>query len=258
MSNAVQKIEPEAMTELVDQAPSRSAAPITPMEMLQIAVEKGADLDQLQKLMDLQERWEANEARKAFVVAKAKFKAKAPAIDKNKHVGFTSKKEGASKTDYWHATLDHVAELLDPVLSKYGLSYSWETEQRDGGLIRVTCILTHVMGHSERVTLQATPDTSGNKNSIQAVGSTVTYLQRYTLLSATGISTGDMDDDGKAAGGGQITEGQLTELRAELDAVEADIPGFCKYMGVESLKDIPQSQLGKARNAIAAKKGKSK
>jgi len=243
------------MTNAVQTIPtSQAVAPITPMEMLQIAVEKGADLDQLQKLMDLQERWEANEARKAFVAAKAKFKAEAPRIDKNKHVGFTSQRTSTT-TDYHHATLDHIEELLSPVLSANGLAYSWETEQVEGGQIRVTCVLTHVLGHSERVTLQAGPDTSGNKNSIQAVGSTATFLSRYTLLLITGMSTGDMDDDGKAAGGdGPISEEEAAALRAELDAANGDVPGFCRYMGVGALQEIPQSQLGKARNAIAAKK----
>ena len=39
---------------------------ITPMDMINTAIERGADIDQLTKLMDLQERWEANEARKAY------------------------------------------------------------------------------------------------------------------------------------------------------------------------------------------------
>jgi hypothetical protein len=61
------------------------------------------------------------------------------------------------------------------------------------------------MGHSERTTLSATADTSGSKNSIQAIGSTVTYLQRYTLLAAVGLAAGG-DDDGQAASPGMANE----------------------------------------------------
>ena len=86
-------------------AQASASAEVTPMQMLQIAVSQGADLDRLQKLMDLQERWEANQARKAFVVAMAAFKQTPPKIMKNKHVKFQTSK---GLTEYDHATLDAV------------------------------------------------------------------------------------------------------------------------------------------------------
>ena len=234
----------------------REIAPaITPMQMLQIAVEQGADLDKLTKLMDLQERWEANEARKAFVVAKAAFKAEAPTITKNKHVGFKSKKDGAASTDYNHATLDNVAETLSPILSKNGLAYAWETQQSEGGLITVTCVLTHVRGHSERVSLRAGLDQSGNKNNIQAVGSTVTYLQRYTLLSITGMATADQDNDGM--GNVEfISAAQKDELIALMKETKADTAAFLKYFGVEALDSLPVTEFDRAVAALEKKRGK--
>ena len=231
--------------------PARPA--ITPMQMLQIAVKKGASLEQLSKLMDLQERWEANEARKAFVVAKAAFKAEAPTITKNKHVGFKSRKEGAASTDYNHATLDNVAETLSPILSKHGLTYAWETQQSDGGLITVTCVLTHVMGHSDRVSLRAGLDQSGNKNNIQAVGSTVTYLQRYTLLSITGMATTDQDNDGMG-NVEMISPEQKDELVATMKETRADTSAFLKYFGVPSLDELPVTEFDRAVDMMAAKK----
>lgn len=83
-------------------------------------------------------------------------------------------------------------------------------------MIRVTCVLTHSRGHSERVWLQAARDDSGNKNSIQAVGSTVTYLQRYTLLAATGMAVQDQRDDDGAGGAG--ARELNPEIRAEYEA----------------------------------------
>jgi len=157
-------------------------------------VQQGADVDKLAKLMDLQERWEANEARKAYAAAMVAFKADPPRIFKNASVDFTSAK---GRTHYKHATLDNVSELIAAGLQKVGISARWETEQQEGGQIKVTCILTHVLGHSERVWLQAGRDDSGNKNSIQAVVSTVTYLERQTLLSATGMAVKNTDDDGR-------------------------------------------------------------
>jgi hypothetical protein len=42
--------------------------------------------------------------------------------------------------------------------------------------------------------MSAPPDNSGSKNPIQAIGSTQSYLQRYTALALLGIATKDMPD----------------------------------------------------------------
>lgn len=164
------------------------------MQIIQrAATDKTFDVAKLEKLLEVRERWEAAEARKAFVAALNAFKASPPTVSKNKQVRFTTDR---GTTEYRHATLDNVCEAIGEALSKHGLSHRWEVTQ-DKDAIRVACVLTHVLGHSERVSLEAMPDKSGSKNGIQAVGSTVTYLQRYTLLSVTGMATTDQDDDGQ-------------------------------------------------------------
>lgn len=171
--------------------------PVTPMQMLAVAVERGTSIEQLSQLMALQERWEANEARKAFDEALSAFKANAPELVKDKHVEFG---QGERKTQYNHATLGNVSFNVAQALSRHGLSHRWEVEQLEGGMVRVTCVLTHVKGHRERTSLQAGLDQSGAKNNIQSLGSTVTYLQRYSLLAAVGLATREQDNDGAGAG----------------------------------------------------------
>src|SRR5215472_13811391 len=51
---------------------------ITPMQLLQMAMSQNADFYRLEKLLDMQMRWEASEAKKAFVSAMAAFKADPP------------------------------------------------------------------------------------------------------------------------------------------------------------------------------------
>jgi ERF superfamily len=186
----------------------------TPLELLQFAVSQGANVDQLTKLMDLQERWERREAKRAFDAAMKTFKAESPRISKNARVNFTTSK---GTTDYRHATLDHVCNALIGILSKHGITHRWQVSQNEQW-ITVRCILTHELGHSEETSLVGTADLTGNKNTIQAVGSTVTYLQRYTLLAATGLATSDSDDDGR--GGAPVIEGiadnRVEELCGEL------------------------------------------
>lgn len=187
------------------------------MEMLSHAVASGAGIETLERLMAMQERYETREAEKAFTQAMAKFKENPPEIFKNKEVSFLDVR-------YKHATLDQVASVLGKALAEHGLSFRWDTKQ-DGNGITVTCILTHVQGHKESVTLTAGADTSGKKNSIQGVGSTVSYLQRYTLMAITGTASQDVDDDGQGSEEPQLSEfeeGLLTELRdASLDGIAA-------------------------------------
>ena len=192
---------------------------VTPMDMLQMAVSQGADLDKLEKLMQLQERWEANEARKAFTIALSNFKATGLSVSKDKLVGYKNK--DGSTTGYAHATLGNVCNTIGAELSKHGLSYRWSTEQASGK-IKVTCVLMHSMGHSESVSLEAAPDDSGKKNLIQQIASTVSYLERYTLLAITGTATQEQDDDGQGYGMGDVMdEGQLCDFIAAIEAATA-------------------------------------
>lgn len=163
-----------------------------------VAMQRDVDLDRVQKLLDIKDRWERDQARKSFIAAMAAFKADPPTILKNKHVRFQTQK---GVTEYDHATHDEVVNKIIPALAKYGFSHSWNVKQ-DKGAIEVTCILTHVEGHSESVTLISSADDSGGKNSIQALVSAKTYLERHTLIAVTGLTTGGIgaaDDDGRAA-----------------------------------------------------------
>jgi len=238
-------------------------ADITPMDMLNMAVQQNADLDKLEKLMALQERWEANEAKKAYVRAMTEFKANPPELFKNKHVRYETSK---GVTEYSHPSLDHVANTLAEAMSKHGLSFTWETEQGEGGLIKVSCIITHEQGHSERVSLQSSPDQSGGKNNIQAVGSAVKYLQRYTLEAAAGVATKDRtDDDGQAAEPVEfITEEQVNTLHSSATET-GTLKGFEKWLKTIKIDSIGQIRadkyeycLERLNNAIAARKQNAK
>lgn len=208
------------MTELAVVTRDAQAVQVAPnpLAMVADAIQRGTDPATIKALMDLADRYEATEARKAFVAALNAFKANPPDIFKNKTVGFEGRQGG--KTSYKHATLDQVSGIIGAALSKVGISHRWNTEQLDGGAIRVTCILTHAAGHSESTPLQASPDTSGSKNSIQAVGSTVTYLQRYTLLSATGMAVQDgTDDDGRQ--GKKMADSIKADFLTAIEACES-------------------------------------
>lgn len=178
---------------------SQSLALRTPAQLIELAVEKGASADELGKLMDLKLRWDANEARLAYIAAMQKFKENLPEIFKTKKVQYPNK--DGSQTTYHYAELDKVTEILGDALKAVGIIHSWRTGEGENGRIIVTCVFTHAMGHSEDVaTLAGPPDTSGGKNNIQAIGSTTSYLQRYTLLAGGGVATKGQDNDGATDG----------------------------------------------------------
>lgn len=226
----------EQVTDVTDITPKNTASNLvvmTPGQLVGQLMQQGGSMDLLamERLMGLQERWDANEAKKAYHAAMAAFKQNPPTILKDKHVEFTTSK---GTTAYDHATIGNVVKQIVASLAEHDLSHSWSTEQLDGGQVAVTCTITHKAGHSESVTLKAGRDESGGKNSIQALGSAITYLQRYTLLAITGLAVEDgSDDDGRGADGSTMdasTRLELWTLRAraaktldELKAVRAAV-----------------------------------
>lgn len=188
--NEIIEAEPRAIVA----APEVQAGPLA---MAMQAMKAGMSIADMRGMLELQKDWEANEARKAYVQAMSEFKRNPPEIFKRKEVAF-------SGTQYMHATLGDVTQAIMQALAEHGISHRWDTVQ-NGGQIVVTCILTHKLGHSESTTLEGAPDDSGKKNRIQQVASTVTYLQRYTLLAATGLATKDIEDDD--GNGGQAQDG---------------------------------------------------
>jgi hypothetical protein len=216
----------------------------------QVASNPAFDVNKLSLLLDVKERFDKEEARKAFVAAMAAFKANPPRIRKSKEVAFNA-------TKYKYAPLDELCEQIVPALSAVGISHRWETKQeavqgtKEGQIITVTCILTHSLGHSESTTLFGLPDDSGSKNKIQAIGSAVTYLQRYTLLSATGLAAEGQDNDG---GGPKMDTDDLSERLAHFAKCETlqELRSHYESSYAEAKKSKDQSAI----DAIVAAKNK--
>lgn len=149
-----------------------------------------ANLDTVQQMLALQERWESKQAEKAFNVAFADFKSEAVSIVKNVTV-----KDGPLK-DKKYADLFGVVSIITPAMSKHGLSHSWKLTKDEPTWMEVTCVIRHVLGHRVSVSMGAAPDTGPGRNAIQARGSAKSYLERYTLLAAIGMAATDEDNDG--------------------------------------------------------------
>jgi hypothetical protein len=210
-------------------------AVLSPPQLLERAIASGAGIEVIERLMAMQERWDMAQAKKAFNAAIAKFKAKPPEILKNVDVKY-------GNTSYKHEDLAQLLAAVDPALAEHGLWARFKVNS-DNALVTVTCVIGHADGYSEDDNrLSAAPDTSGGKNAVQAIGSAVSYLQRYTLKSALGMAAA-REDDGRGAGKGindaRITEAQADTIYAIFKAnPKISAEKFLQLAGAGSITDI--------------------
>ena len=219
----------------------QSTEPIN--NMLQL-LEKGVNPEDIEKLLCIQERHEANEAKKAYNVAISEFKKNPPIITRDTHVRYV--KRDGTVVEYDHASLGVANNSICEALSEYGLTANWYSGQEDGK-VSVKCVLSHAGGHSEETELSSEPDTSGGKNSIQAIGSAITYLQRYTIMLITGLSAVAKDDDGRSAESimyiDQTKINNLRDQMAELEVTEASLLKYSMVDRIDQLTDFHYEQI---------------
>ncbi len=173
--------EPQAL------APMQPAPVVNMFERL--ASDPNVDVAKLEKLIEMQERIIAHNARSAFNTAFAEMQGEIPAIV-----------ERAKTNNGTYAPLEDIQDAVRPILKRHGFSISFCTEWPDPKTVKVIGILTHREGHERRSEFLSGADASGNKNAIQGLGSAVSYGRRYTTKDLLNITTRGADDDGYAAG----------------------------------------------------------
>jgi hypothetical protein len=218
------------MTQLAkhdDHAPQQ-AAMVSMIE--RVAMDPNVSIDKLERMLDMQERIQAQRAKAEHAEAKAEAMAEMPMVPMH----------GKGHNGRPYALLKDIVSVSKPVLARHGLALTWDTKI-DGQTVTITAILTHRNGHEERVSLPLPADNSGSKNPVQAFGSTQTYGQRYTAQSILGLALGDdTEDDGRGANGPTtITEEQFRELRSLIDRAGIDEDIVLKAERLSMLTDLP-------------------
>jgi len=253
----------EETTTDIEKFETRHPAPMpairtdSPMDAVMVAMEKGYSPEFIEKMMDLQERNEKNEARKAYHAAVAAFKAVAPKIKKDKfNAWFQS----------WHTSLGNLLDTYNPVLGKCGLSISFPTSPPAGDTLSVECKLSHELGHSESITMVAPIDkaavgkASGQKsrNPIQDIRSTFTYLRSMTAEAVLGVAgtEGSLDDDGNGAGKPVepvkfITIEQAQAIAKGVKQAGVDKEKFLEFHNIEKFEELTEVGLKKAQAQVA-------
>ena len=157
------------------------------------ATNPDVDIDKMERLLAMHERITERDARSAFSTAMAEMQGELPTISEKGEITVN----GAVRSKY--ARFEDINEAVRPILKRHGFAVSFRTKTDDQH-ISVTGILSHRQGHSEETTMQLPADMSGAKNTVQQVGSSVSYGKRYVLQALLNITTSGEDDDGRAAG----------------------------------------------------------
>ena len=250
--NAEELEGPETLPVPVELQEHPLAAPtrdISPMALMQQAIERGIDPAGLVTLSELAKTWEDRRSAREFADLFRQFQAECPRIVKRRQVNVATK--GGSSYSYNFAPLEDIAEIVDPILQSLGFSYSWDSRE-EGGRMIVSCILRHDNGHRETSTFIA-PMASGSPtmSEIQKHASSMSYAKRQSLVAVLGITTADTDTD--ATDPTTVTPGQAAELLDLADAGGADHGKFLAWIGAEAFEEVLASQYDTAKAALKRK-----
>lgn len=261
------KQEPEvAQQHMVEQSESLPVVTKDPISMMIAAKQAGFDMDQINAMMDLQDRNDKRLAKQAWDKAMAEFKRNPPKVIKDR------------KNDLFgsgYTSIGNMVNTVNAAMGPFGLNARWSfPEPSSPEMIKCTCILAHELGHQEEVTLEGPIDanigTSRAKNPIQERKSARTYLKLETYEAVTGMASeeGNLDDDGNASGESLdmpvdlIGEDEANAVHAMITDAELDMHVFQNWLfkvkGVNCIEKIPVTMLAtvtdKIQKGIKAKK----
>tara|TARA_B100000700_G_scaffold59109_1_gene64262 strand:- start:60406 stop:61143 length:738 start_codon:yes stop_codon:yes gene_type:complete len=169
----------------VTQATPDSTAIIQVIE--RAALNPEVDIDKMERLLQMQERVLDRQALMAYSAAMAAMQTELPSIAER------------GKTNNGHyATLEDIVDTVRPIMKKHGFAVSFRIQTQERGIL-VTGVLMHQDGHREETSMLLPADSSGNKNAVQAFGSSTSYGKRYVLCALLNITTRGQDDNGHTA-----------------------------------------------------------
>jgi hypothetical protein len=213
-----------------------------------VALDRRVDVEKLERMMAMYERLKLKEAELAYNAAKGRILKRLARIKivKNRSVLYELEKGNPQRGTYEafkYAPLEEIDKHLRPLLAKEDMDLSYSGEPREGGGILIRGRLKHLPGgHYEDYLMPAPLDTSGSKSSVQAVGSTNSFLRRYVACNIFNIVVVGDDDDGT---GGTIDEAQTTAILDLINQAKVG-PKFLKYMKAQSVE-----QAGSLEAAVA-------
>lgn len=226
------------------------------LEMIERAArDPNVDIDKIERLMLMRERMMEKHARAAYSAALAEMQPKLPIVQRRGLIKVPAK-DGKTGHETPYALWEDINEAIRPYLAEHGFALSFRV-RKEADRIEVTGVLSHREGHSEETMLSLPMDSTGSKNNVQAIGSSVSYGKRYTAGALLNLTSRGEDDDGASGGAPDvISDEQLDKLRDLIAEVNADTGKFCAYLKVPNLAALPAAKYAAAVAALEAKRAK--
>ena len=151
-----------------------------------------------------------------------------------------------------YADLAEVLNTVRPVLAANGLSVI-QSPSFDGAVCHVTTTLAHSSGGYITGTMSCVPA----KQDGQGVGSSTTYLRRYSLAAVCGIA--QEDDDGNSSAHSKpatyplISSGEAARIKESIESLNIDEAAFLRHYGVKSISQLTTDKIPAIDKAFIAK-----
>ena len=233
---------------ILETVPAQPAAGGSLTQMIERVLLQNPSIETIERLLAMQQTAIAEQKKTSYLADLSKLQAALPAVER-KGTGHNQKK---------YARFEDLVETIKKPMASNRFSLTFRLDQREG-MIEVTGVLGHEDGHQEATKLALPADTSGNKNVVQAWGSSISYAKRYVAMTLLGIATEDEDDDGKKAGAPaieQITEQQVEQLGALIQKTKE--PTATAKICLQHFKVASFDQLSTAQFAAIKKQLKEK
>lgn len=206
------------------------------------------DVEKLDKLLAMQERWESNQRKYA---AEIEFNSALPCVMQEMPV--ISKRGYNDHTRSKYELLEDIVGAVNPILAKHGFTMQFDTDYKDNG-VEITCILLHRGGHSSRHKKFRPLDSAGaqgkaNKTLIHATASAESYAKRAAIKDALNLQISSFDDDGQAAANTPMSDIQQEEIKNLLMRASDKTREWFKEK-YTSVQDVPNGQYTKLREVL--------
>lgn len=179
--------------QIIERHEQTSLALLNPQDLIAKAIETGAGIETMERLVALAKEVREVQAKEAWYEAMAEFQRACPPIKKTKRATIT----GRANYSYTYAPLDEILSTIQPVMGPLGLSVSWRNRV-EGDKIIANCRISHTLGHHEESGEIPMPvaigDDGRGANPMQRIGIATTYAKRYSLLSIIGMAPEDDPD----------------------------------------------------------------
>lgn len=210
------------------------------------ARDPNVDVAKMHGLLDVQERMMNKQAEISFNNALADLQGKLPRIKKDAKIAHNSKLIST------YATYEAIDDIIRPLLIEHGFSLRFNSKEHNGKVI-ISGTLAHRDGHSITDEIPLSIDSSGAKNNVQGVGSTISYGKRYIVSMLLNLVFEGEDDDGRGGGGTVLADDQAAEIKGLLQQHNMDVKAFLNYMGADSVDQIAAAKYEQAIMAINRK-----